>query len=151
MSGLGRSRGGGHGNPLQYSLPGGSHGRRSLAGYGPWGRKESDTTEVTECAHMNNQGLAGWQKPSRRNALGFLGRFKCKLIVPKYLNFVIIYFFFPLSLSLSLLTPNLNFFSHRLLFLHLSTLYSSFSIISTFSFHFLPGYRIAFLHRFGTY
>ena len=22
-----------------------SHGRRSLVGYGPWGRKESDTTE----------------------------------------------------------------------------------------------------------
>ena len=28
-------------------LPGESHGQRSLTGYGPWGRKESDTTEVT--------------------------------------------------------------------------------------------------------
>ena len=28
-------------------LPGESHGQRSLAGYGPQGRKESDTTEVT--------------------------------------------------------------------------------------------------------
>ena len=26
-------------------LPGESHGPRSLAGYSPWGRKESDTTE----------------------------------------------------------------------------------------------------------
>ena len=26
-------------------LPGKSHGRRSVAGYGPWGLKESDTTE----------------------------------------------------------------------------------------------------------
>ena len=26
-------------------LPGKSHGQRSLAGYGPWGHKESDTTE----------------------------------------------------------------------------------------------------------
>ena len=26
-------------------LPGKSHGRRSLTGYSPWGRKESDTTE----------------------------------------------------------------------------------------------------------
>ena len=26
-------------------LPGKSHGQRSLAGYSPWGRKESDTTE----------------------------------------------------------------------------------------------------------
>ena len=25
-----------------------SHGQRSLAGYSPWGRTESDTTEVTE-------------------------------------------------------------------------------------------------------
>ena len=26
-------------------FPGKSHGQRSLAGYSPWGRKESDTTE----------------------------------------------------------------------------------------------------------
>ena len=26
-------------------LPGKSHGRRSLVGYSPWGRKESDTTK----------------------------------------------------------------------------------------------------------
>ena len=35
----------GNGTPLQYSLPGKSHGRRSLAGCSPWGRKESDRTE----------------------------------------------------------------------------------------------------------
>ena len=28
-------------------LPGESHGQRSLAGYSPWSRKESDRTEVT--------------------------------------------------------------------------------------------------------
>ena len=28
-------------------LPGESHGQRSLAGYSLWGRKESNTTEVT--------------------------------------------------------------------------------------------------------
>ena len=28
-------------------LPGESHGQRSLAGYSPWGRKESDMTEAT--------------------------------------------------------------------------------------------------------
>ena len=28
-------------------LPGKSHGQRSLAGYSPWGHKESDTIEVT--------------------------------------------------------------------------------------------------------
>ena len=29
-------------------LPGEFHGQRSLAGYSPWGCKESDATEVTE-------------------------------------------------------------------------------------------------------
>ena len=42
---LGRSPGGGHGNPLQFSCLENSHGQRSLEGYSPWGRKESDTTE----------------------------------------------------------------------------------------------------------
>ena len=42
---LGRSPGGGHGNPV--FLPGESHGQKSLVGYSPWGHKESDTTEVT--------------------------------------------------------------------------------------------------------
>ena len=43
--GLGRSPGGGHGNPFQYSCLENPHGQRSLAGYSPWGRKELDTTE----------------------------------------------------------------------------------------------------------
>ena len=38
IPGLGRS-------PAPASLPGGSHGHRSLAGYSPQGRKESDMTE----------------------------------------------------------------------------------------------------------
>ena len=42
---LGRSPGGGHGNPLQYSRQKNPHGQRSLVGYSPWGCKESDTTE----------------------------------------------------------------------------------------------------------
>ena len=37
---------GGEGNvPTPVLLPGESHGWRSLVGYSPWGRKESDTTE----------------------------------------------------------------------------------------------------------
>ena len=32
-------------HPTPVLLPGESHGRRSLVGYSPWGRKESDTTE----------------------------------------------------------------------------------------------------------
>ena len=43
---LGRSPGKGHGNPLQYLfLPGEFHGLRSIAGYSPWGCKESHTTD----------------------------------------------------------------------------------------------------------
>ena len=42
---LGRSPGGGHGNPLQYSCLENPQGQRRLAGYSPWGRKESDKTE----------------------------------------------------------------------------------------------------------
>ena len=45
IPGLGRSPGGEHGNPLQYSCLKNPHGQRSLAGYSPWDHKESDTTE----------------------------------------------------------------------------------------------------------
>ena len=45
IPGLGRSLGGGHGNPLHYSYLENPHGLRSLVGYSPWGLKESETTE----------------------------------------------------------------------------------------------------------
>ena len=45
IPGSGRSPGGGHGNPLQYPCLENPHGQRSLAGYCPWGHKESDMTE----------------------------------------------------------------------------------------------------------
>ena len=44
--GLGRSPGGGHGNPLQDCCLENPHGQRSL-GYRPWGHKEVDMTETT--------------------------------------------------------------------------------------------------------
>ena len=37
---LGRSPGGGHGNPLQVSCLENPHGQRNLVGYSPWGCKE---------------------------------------------------------------------------------------------------------------
>ena len=40
MPGLGRSPGGGHGKPLQYSSLENPHGQRSVVGYSPRGRKE---------------------------------------------------------------------------------------------------------------
>ena len=49
---LGRSPGlGGHGNPLQYSCLENPHGQRSLAGYSPWGHKESDTHRRDHLVH----------------------------------------------------------------------------------------------------
>ena len=45
IPGLGRSPGGGPGNPLQYSRLENPCGQRSLVGYSPWGRKELDLTE----------------------------------------------------------------------------------------------------------
>ena len=46
IPGSGRSPGGRHGNPLQYSCLENPMDR-SLVGYSPWGCTESDTTEAT--------------------------------------------------------------------------------------------------------
>ena len=55
IPGLGRSPGGGHGNPLQYSCLENPHGQRSLEGYSPWGSKEWDMTEATWQAHTGSR------------------------------------------------------------------------------------------------
>ena len=55
IRGSGRSPGGEHDRqPTPVFLLGESHGQRSLVGYSLWGRKKSDTTEVTEhtCASI---------------------------------------------------------------------------------------------------
>ena len=44
IPGSGKSPGVGSGNPPVF-LPGKFHEQRKLAGYSPWGHKESDTTE----------------------------------------------------------------------------------------------------------
>ena len=49
--GVGRSPGGGHDNPLQYSCLENRHGQKSLADYSQWGCKESDATK-----HSTAQG-----------------------------------------------------------------------------------------------
>ena len=51
IPGMGRSPGGGHGSPLQYSCLENPHGQRSLGGYHPWGHKELNTTEATYSSH----------------------------------------------------------------------------------------------------
>ena len=54
IPGSGRSPGEGNGNPLQF-WPGESHGQRSLVGYSPWGRKESDTAEQLTLHYFHKQ------------------------------------------------------------------------------------------------
>ena len=50
VPGLGRSPGGGHGDPLQYSCLENPHGQRSLAGYSPQGCRKSDMAEQLSTA-----------------------------------------------------------------------------------------------------
>ena len=61
ITGLGRCPGGGHGDSLQYSRLENPQGQRSLVGYSPQGRKESDTTEHgmggVACGSPNNYFL----------------------------------------------------------------------------------------------
>ena len=52
IPGVGRSPGRGCDNPLQYSDLENPHGQRSLAGYSPWGCKDSDATERPSPASM---------------------------------------------------------------------------------------------------
>ena len=51
--GLGRSPGGGHGNPLQYSFLENPHYRGAWRACNSWGDKESDITEQLSTAQDN--------------------------------------------------------------------------------------------------
>ena len=55
VPGLGRSPGGGHGTPLQYSCLENPHGQRSLVGYSPRGRKKLDMTKQLSHAQLSRE------------------------------------------------------------------------------------------------
>ena len=64
IPGLGRYPGEGW-QPTPVLLPEKSHGQRSLVGYTPWGRKESDTTEqlhFTYSCVFIGKGYLGWKQ-----------------------------------------------------------------------------------------
>ena len=63
---LGRYPGRGHGNPLEYSCLENPHGQRSLAGYRPWGHRESDMTGQSGTVHT----AAGYCHPNRTHRAG---------------------------------------------------------------------------------
>ena len=54
IPGSGRSPGEGKWQPIPILLPGESHGGRSLVGYSPWGRKESDTNKRLHFHFLSN-------------------------------------------------------------------------------------------------
>ena len=64
---LGKSPGGGYGNPLQYSCLEYSHGQRSLAGYSPWSHKESDATEQLSPESLERDKKRERQRQRERN------------------------------------------------------------------------------------
>ena len=67
--GSGRYSGGGNGNPVQDSRLE-SHGQRSLAGYSPWGRKESDMTEhACSDTNIHPRNLTSRYLPSRNESI----------------------------------------------------------------------------------
>ena len=102
VPGSGRFPREGNGKPTPVFLPGKFHGWRSLVGYCPWGRKESDTTErlhsITSVGLISISGMAVTKDVKRWNLL------------PSTIQLVsLIVFYPPKSFS-----ENINAFSHTL-------------------------------------
>ena len=76
IPGFGRSPGGGHGNPLQYSCLENPHGQRSLLSYSPWGCKVRHNW--SNLAQHSIEWFA-FCYPTKR--ISFKVCYKCKLIV----------------------------------------------------------------------
>ena len=77
IPGSGRFPGGGNGNPLQYSCLENSKERGACS---PWGRKESDMTEVTELTHHLYTSTR-WEIPNYRTPFS---RGFCSYIPPRW-------------------------------------------------------------------
>ena len=76
IPGLRRSPRKGHGSPLQYSCLENPHGQRSLVGYSPWSRRESDMTAATKHAGTDFLGLRQkwWETAEHRSVILIEGR-----------------------------------------------------------------------------
>ena len=85
------------GQPTPVFLPEESHGQRILAGYSPWGHKESDTTEATEHPGMHHlcitellrestfsmEGVRNWGRSHRpRLGAGIRNNVRCCVVRP---------------------------------------------------------------------
>ena len=63
--------------PTPVCLLGKSHGRRSLVGYSPWGRKDSDTTEQLHFTFTHPTVLGSREARLQRDELRGLGNLEC--------------------------------------------------------------------------
>ena len=66
--------------PTPVFLPGESHGQRSLAGYSPWGRKESNTTEATSHTHSMSSAWCQWLHLRAIQTIYWLNEWKLTII-----------------------------------------------------------------------
>ena len=73
--------------PTLVFLPGESHGQRSLAGYSPWGRKESDRTEAI---HLASKLRNIWNQDAELSSIHILIQ-----IIKFYLLFQQFFLFLP--------------------------------------------------------
>ena len=60
--------------PTPVFLPGESHGQRSLAGYSPWGCKESDTTEQLNNNKTGDQCIRPVEDPDAESLGSLVGK-----------------------------------------------------------------------------
>jgi len=58
--------------PTPVLLPGEPHAQRSLAGYSPWGRTESDMAEPLTHIHSSRMQLGSVAADARKVSVGFL-------------------------------------------------------------------------------
>ena len=87
IPGLGISPGEENGNPLHYSYLENPHGQRNLAGYSPWGHKESDTTEQLNNKNNNNNSYIESSRIITRLRVPFLqGLYVLRILTPDKSN-----------------------------------------------------------------
>ena len=72
IPGLGRSSGKANGIHTPVFLPGESRGQQSLAGYSPWGRKESDPTEPLSVTRPNFKPFWQWETSWEQSQSDFM-------------------------------------------------------------------------------
>ena len=90
--GSGRSPGGGHGNPLQYSCLENPHGQRSLVGYSPWRCKGSDMTKATEHTHTHTHTRTDALRQHEKEGLA---TFVCASVLnSSCIHFMVIFIYF---------------------------------------------------------